>query len=369
MPDTAAPAAGSHPVEVHASGTPLTGLGTLAVGVIAIAALYFGREVFVPMALALLLSFALGPPVLLPRRWHINRVFAVIAAVVLAFSVILGIGVLIGNQLAHLAENLPGYQTNITEKIHSLRDTTTSSGVVRRAATMLSGLGNEITTPREKVGRPAANGPVALAPGVQQQKPVPVEIRPPDPTPVQLILEVAGPLLRPLATAGIVLVFVIFFLLQRQDLRDRFIRLTGARDLRRTTLALDDAGHSPPQLPPDPDHHKHQRWCVGRHRAVVHRRAEPGTLGRPHDALAFRPLHRPGRCRHISGSPRRCRRSGVGDAVLGRRSVSCRRAHYRLCDRTLALRHSMGLRASRCWSPSLSGHCSGGRSGCYCRRR
>jgi predicted PurR-regulated permease PerM len=167
MPDTAAPAAGSHPVEVHAAGTPLTGLGTLAVGVIAIAALYFGREVFVPMALALLLSFALGPPVLLLRRWHVNRVLAVIVVVVLAFSVILGIGALIGSQLAHLAENLPGYQNNITEKIHSLRDTTTSSGVVGRAATMLSDLGNEITKPREKIGRPAANGPVALTPGVQ----------------------------------------------------------------------------------------------------------------------------------------------------------------------------------------------------------
>ena len=70
-----------------------------------------------------------------------------------------------------------------------------------------------------------------------------VEIRPSDATPVQLILEVAGPLLKPLATAGIVLVFVIFFLLQRQDLRDRFIRLAGAHDLRRTTQALDDAAH------------------------------------------------------------------------------------------------------------------------------
>src|SRR5271165_2243033 len=243
MPDTAPPAADTHSVGGHAAGTPLTGLGTLVVGVIAIAALYLGREVFVPMALALLLSFALGPAVLLLRRWHVNRVLAVIVAVVLAFSLILGIGALIGSQLAHLAENLPGYQANITVKIHSLRDTTTRSGVVGRAATMLSDLGNEITKPREKIGRPAANGPAALAPGVAQQKPVPVEIRPSDPTPVQLILEVAGPLLQPLATAGIVLVFVIFFLLQRQDLRDRFIRLAGARDLRRTTLALDDAGH------------------------------------------------------------------------------------------------------------------------------
>src|ERR1700726_280150 len=181
MPDTAAPAAGSQPVEVHAAGTPLTGLGTLAVGVIAIAALYFGREVFVPMALALLLSFALGPPVLLLRRWHVNRVLAGIAVVVLVFSVILGIGALIGCQIAHLAENLPGYQYNITEKIHSLRDPTTSSGVVGRAATMLSDLGNEFTKTREKVGRPAANGPAVLVPGVQQQKLVPVEIRQSDP--------------------------------------------------------------------------------------------------------------------------------------------------------------------------------------------
>src|SRR6202011_2541999 len=151
MSDTAPLAANAYPVEVHAAGTPLTGLGTLAVGVIAIAALYFGREVFVPMALALLLSFALGPAVLLLRRWHINRVLAVISVVVVAFAVILSVGAVIGTQLAHLAENLPGYHSNITEKIHSFRDTTTSSGVVGRTATMLSELGNEITKPREMI--------------------------------------------------------------------------------------------------------------------------------------------------------------------------------------------------------------------------
>src|SRR5271169_876931 len=87
MPDTAPLTADFHRVEVHAAGTPFTGLGTLAVGVITIAALYFGREVFVPMALALLLSFALGPAVLLLRRWRINRVLAVISVVVVAFAV------------------------------------------------------------------------------------------------------------------------------------------------------------------------------------------------------------------------------------------------------------------------------------------
>jgi predicted PurR-regulated permease PerM len=242
MLNTGSPAAGFHRVEVDAGVTPPTGLGTLAVGVIAIAALYFGREVFVPVALALLLSFALGPAVLLLRHWYINRVAAVIVVVVLAFAVIIGIGALIGSQLAHLAENLPGYQTNIAEKIHSLRDTTASNGVVGRAAAMLSDLGNEVTKPRETAGTAPANGPAVPRYNAEQQKPVPVEIRQPNSTPVQLIRDIAGPLLQPLATAGIVVVFVIFFLLQRQDLRDRFIRLAGARDLQRTTQALDDAG-------------------------------------------------------------------------------------------------------------------------------
>jgi len=192
MLNTAHRAADFHRAEGHAPGTPFNGLGILAVGVITVAALYFGREVFVPMALALLLSFALGPPVLLLRNWHFNRVLAVIAVVVLAFSVIFGVGAVIGSQLAQLAESLPGYHTNITEKVHSLRDTTTSSGVVGRATGMLSDLGNEITKPREKAGRPAANGPAVLAPGVQQQKPVPVEIRPSDPTPLQLVCSSPG---------------------------------------------------------------------------------------------------------------------------------------------------------------------------------
>ena len=160
MPDTNAPA-DFRPLDLHAAETPPTGLGTLGVGIIIVGALYFGREVFVPMAIAVLLSFALGPAVRLLRRWYINRVVAVIAVVVLVFALILGIGALIGSQLAHLAENLPGYQTNVIEKIHSFRDTTISTGVVGRAVTMLSDLGNEITRPREK---PATRQRTALRP-------------------------------------------------------------------------------------------------------------------------------------------------------------------------------------------------------------
>jgi predicted PurR-regulated permease PerM len=211
----------------------------LAITVVVITALYFARDIFVPLALAILLSFALGPLVMLLRRWHFGRVPSVIVAVLLAFLVIFGIGTLIGNQLTQLADELPQYQTNVIQKIRSIRGIATESGVVGRASVMLQELGNEIektTEPTDSTKAPSSR--LRSAPG---QQPVSVEIRQPGTTPFNMIQTVVGPLLQPLATAGIVVVFVIFFLLQREDMRDRFIRLAGAGDLRRTTAALDDA--------------------------------------------------------------------------------------------------------------------------------
>src|SRR3954464_4811362 len=90
-----------------AATAPSSTLGTLAVGVIVVAALYFAREIFVPLALAVLLSFALGPLVQLLRRWRFGRVPSVLAAVVVAFLVISAIGAVIAGQVTYLAENLP----------------------------------------------------------------------------------------------------------------------------------------------------------------------------------------------------------------------------------------------------------------------
>jgi predicted PurR-regulated permease PerM len=238
----ASPQNGSSRVGTSAPMRPASALTTLAIGMIVVAALYIAREIFVPLAVAILLSFALGPLVQLLRRLRFGRIPSIIAAVVLAFLVIFGVGALIGEQLAQLAGNLPGYQVNIVEKIHTLRSSAINKGLVGRASIMLQDLGAEITkAPPPAAGKP----PVAAAAAPhepQPQKPLPVEMHQPDPTTFQIVESVIGPLLQPLATAGIVIVFVIFFLVQREDLRDRFIRLAGARDLRRTTAALDDAG-------------------------------------------------------------------------------------------------------------------------------
>ena len=230
---------------------PPSGAESAVIGAIVVAALYFGRDVFMPMALAALLSFGLAPLVRLLRRWKLRRGLAVAVAVLLAFLVIVGIGSVLVGQLTQLAVNLPQYQSNIVEKVRSLKLSAAGGGVVEQATAMLKSVGNEIAKPEEaapgtsaspSTSRPATASPSpAKSAAPQPPPPLPVEIHQPEPTAIERIETILGPLVQPLGTAGIVIVFVIFVLAQREDLRDRLIRLAGAGDLRRTTEALDDA--------------------------------------------------------------------------------------------------------------------------------
>jgi len=197
-----------------------------------VAALYFAKAIFLPLALAILLTFLLAPVVRLLRNWGVPRVAAVVLVVAFACTFFLGIGALVGQQVTQLAQKLPEYQFNIQEKIHSVRDAA-SGGALERISTFLRNVNQEI---RKNQGQDAQ------APGLEnpQPAPIPVEVHQPEPPPAQVIQRVLQPLVDPLTTAGIVVIFVIFFLLQRQDLRDRFIRLAGSHDLQRTTDALDD---------------------------------------------------------------------------------------------------------------------------------
>jgi predicted PurR-regulated permease PerM len=206
-----------------------------------IAALYFGREIFVPIALAILLSFVLAPLVGLLQRARIPRAAAVVSIVVLAFMIIFGLGTLIANQLSQLAGDLPVYQSTMREKIKSVRGATASSGTLERAADMLQELSRELDKPKDdksgrdsiaRLGGSNATGTIT---------PVPVEVRQPDPGALENLRSLIAPLLSPLATTGIIIIFVIFILIQREDLRNRLIRLAGSHDLQRTTAALDDA--------------------------------------------------------------------------------------------------------------------------------
>jgi predicted PurR-regulated permease PerM len=214
--------------------TPGTsGLMTLATGVVVVAALSVGKEVLIPITLAVLLSFVLAPLVNLLRRVRLGRVPAVLLAVLFALGIILGLGGLIGAQVAGLATDIPHYASTVQDKVQSLQGVT-----VGRLSALVTRLARQVEPARPV--KPAPGGAAAPA-GESQPKPIPVEVHQPDPSPEQMAQRVLAPLLDPLATTGIVFVVAIFVLLQQEDLRDRLIRLFGARDLHRTIMAMDDA--------------------------------------------------------------------------------------------------------------------------------
>ena len=214
--------------------TPTTsGLMALAVGVVVIVGLYLGRDILIPITLAVLLSFVLAPLVELLRRLRLGRLPSVVLSAILALCVVLALGTLIGTQLAQLAGDLPRYQTTIQSKLDSLRGIT-----VGRMSEMVGRLGRELQRATDAAPEKAETPEAAASP---EAKPLPVEVRPPKSTPMELAQRVLAPILSPLETAGIIFIVTIFILLQQEDLRDRLIRLFGSSDLHRTTVALDDA--------------------------------------------------------------------------------------------------------------------------------
>jgi predicted PurR-regulated permease PerM len=214
-------------------GTVLT---NMAVAALIIAGLYFGRDIFVPVALSILLSFVLAPFVIRLHSWRVPRTASVLIVVCVAFSIIFSLGGLMVSQATHLAAKLPGYQQTLSDKIESLRGLMGGSGTLQQASTVLKQLDTQLQH-SEAAASSGGTGQPADRPA-----PIPVEVRQPDPGAFTTLVKIIEPLISPLTTTGIVVIFVIFMLMQREDLRNRVVRLAGSGDIQRTTAALDDAG-------------------------------------------------------------------------------------------------------------------------------
>ncbi len=214
----------------------LASLLGLAVAVVIITALSVAREVLIPITLAVLLSFMLGPVVALLRRVRVPRGLAVMLAALVALGAVLMLGTIIGTQIASLSADMPRYASTIEEKIGLVREMAT-----KRMAALTNGLG-QMNQAQPPTPPPAAARAPATQAAPKPAGPIPVEVHNPAPGPFELLERLLLPVVSPLATAAIVFVVAIFILLQQEDLRDRIIRLFGSDDLHRTTAALDDAG-------------------------------------------------------------------------------------------------------------------------------
>ena len=238
---------------------------------VVVATLYFAQEVLIPMALAVLLSFLLAPLATRLERWKLGRVASVLTVVAVAFLVMGALAWVVGRQVVQLATDLPRYEDEIVRKAGRLRGTGSGVGAnIERlgkeldratkepssqpavaappatpATPVLSAAVEQVAgDPVRAVASEVVGGPPATAPspaGTTQANPLFTVPLPAPVSPLKTLGTYVGLVLGPLGTAALVLVFVIFMLLAREDLRDRVIQLVSGGKYTVTTRALDDA--------------------------------------------------------------------------------------------------------------------------------
>lgn len=228
---------------------------------VTIAALYLAQQVLIPIALAVLLTFLLAPMVGYLERRRLSRVASVMTVVIIVFLAIGSLTWVVVGQVIDLANSLDQYKGNIVAKIEQVQS---KGGFFSHLSKFGQDVGKDLekpatTQPATSAVKIAADeivhrtgDPVVITeqtksqlpnPATQptQENPLPVAIVQPHPSPMEILSQYFGLVLSPLGTLGIVIVFVIFMLLAREDMRDRMIRLVGYGQMHTTTRALDDA--------------------------------------------------------------------------------------------------------------------------------
>ena len=213
----------------------LNGFITFVTFVLVVVILKVASEVLIPIALTILLTFLLTPMVVRLTHWGVPKAIAIFLTSVFALTVIGGVGTLVFMEGGSVAQDLPNYEKNIEAKIVSLRPAS-SRNMISRLNEMTQRLRQDLD---KNVKAAAAPSPL----GSGGPKPVPVTIMPHDPTAVDVARNILEPIIEPVGTAVIVAVFVITMLFQREDLRDRFIKVVSSGRLNLATQALEDAAH------------------------------------------------------------------------------------------------------------------------------
>ncbi len=186
-----------------------------------LALMYFAKAVLVPFALAILLSFVLTPLINQLQRLRFRRSAAVAMVTFCVFALLGFLCWVVFDQMLTLARELPRYQNNLRTKLATVR---TIGPRLERTWKTIEELNQEFTLV-----------------DTQQPKAIEVEVREPGPSALEMIRAIFTPFIKPLGTAAIVIVFVVFMLLKREELRDKLIRLIGPDRITVTTQALDEA--------------------------------------------------------------------------------------------------------------------------------
>jgi predicted PurR-regulated permease PerM len=213
------------------NATVASRLLTLIAVVVVIVGLYFGRQVLIPLALAVVLAFLLTPVVCLLEKCRLGRVPAVLMVLALVFVLAGSVGWVVTGQLMNIVDEFPSYKSNIEGKIEALH-VPHGSGL-KDASNAFTELSNELSSASESaVERKNLKVPSG--------RPIAVQVAQPPSNAPQYFRAIVGPLTGVFETSAMVIVFALFMLVKREDLRNRVIRLAGQGQLNLVTQALDD---------------------------------------------------------------------------------------------------------------------------------
>ncbi len=244
----------------------ITLTGTV-VGVVVIAALYWAKAVFIPVALAGFLTFLLSPLVTWFRQRGVPRTPAVILVVLCAATALGGVGWLVTDQISNLLRELPKYRHNIHDKVQSVKQATGKFQEIRKFVAEINpesakkGSRTGEDEARKKEVGAVAGGPIVLAPGggddagvdglragnedpstSSPRAPTAVMLEPQGPDWMSRLTSFLSPLLEYLGELALALILVVFMLLKREELRNRIIRLAGHGKIVVATKFVDEAG-------------------------------------------------------------------------------------------------------------------------------
>jgi predicted PurR-regulated permease PerM len=215
--------------------TASSSLLTLIAIVVVIVGLYFGRQVLVPLALAVVLAFLLTPVVGGLEKCHLGRVPAVLLVLALAFALVTSLGWVVTGQLMDIVDQFPNYRSNIHDKIQSLR--VPDGSRLKNATNTVAELSNELSAASISA---VDRGLDKRNPKPAGGRPISVQVTQPPTNAPEYLRAIVGPLTGVFETSAMVIVFTLFMLIKREDLRNRLIRLAGQGQLRIVTQALDD---------------------------------------------------------------------------------------------------------------------------------
>ncbi|HEX4425461.1 MAG TPA: AI-2E family transporter, partial [Terriglobales bacterium] len=212
-------------------------LSPVVVLVLVIVVLYLARTVLIPLALALTLSFLLAPMVLWFQKLPMRRVPAVALAMLISVTLVGGLAWVVANQLLQVANDLPKYRLNIHHRIEAFHFPQDSG--LGRATESVKEIGKELSDSENNPANPPEGS--QAKPTTPAAAPLPVQVITVPSNVLEYLRAMLGPVLRPLGTTGMVLIFTVFILIKQEDLRNRLLRLGGLEQLNAMTLALDDA--------------------------------------------------------------------------------------------------------------------------------